>query len=328
MGPDEVIPLLQSAARRAGPADPATAAACILGQRPRAGLGEQSGVGVPAARSGSHAGLSQCECYCKVSAPGRPPCSSLCAARLCGSAPPCTAAPARPRSECRTFFLGFSRLPPTAPASPPAALSTCSAASSTSSLLTQGPCLGEGRAGLHPAPSPSRGRPVEPHTLLLGRGPRQGRCPWLRLPWASVGEPADPQLPWDPRARSSPDRGGPRGPERGQEPLASLPPSGWCAPSVGVCDSAFSLWMGPLLRRPSRNHGAGRHGDSKGRMEVLPAALCVSGFAAPSVRFAARPSSPSAPSPEQRAGQSEGTRWGVRCAEGRKAGSHSASCAR
>lgn len=177
-----------------------------------------------------------------------------------------------------------------------------------------------------PCPRPAGGAPWNP-TLLLGRGPRPGRCPWLRLPWASVGAPADPQLPEDPRAWSSPNRGGPRGPERGQEPLASLPPSGWFAPSLGVCDSAFSLWMGPLLRRPSRNHGAGRHGDSKGRMEVLPAALCVSGFAAPSVRFTALPSSPSAPSPEHKGGQSEGTRWGVRSVEGRKAGSHSASCA-
>lgn len=48
---------------------------------------------------------------------------------------------------------------------------------------------------------------------------------------------------------------------------------------VDVCDSAFSLWMVPLPLRPSRDHGAGRHGDSKGRMEMLPAALCVSGFA-------------------------------------------------
>lgn len=48
---------------------------------------------------------------------------------------------------------------------------------------------------------------------------------------------------------------------------------------VDICDSAFSPWMVLLLPRPSRDHGSGRRGDGKGRMEMLPAALCVSGFA-------------------------------------------------
>lgn len=47
---------------------------------------------------------------------------------------------------------------------------------------------------------------------------------------------------------------------------------------VDICDSAFSPWMVLLLPRPSRDHGSGRHGVCKGRMEMLPAALCVSGF--------------------------------------------------
>lgn len=48
---------------------------------------------------------------------------------------------------------------------------------------------------------------------------------------------------------------------------------------VDICDSAFSPWMVLLLPRPSWDHGSGRRGDGKGRMEMLPAALCVSGFA-------------------------------------------------
>lgn len=66
---------------------------------------------------------------------------------------------------------------------------------------------------------------------------------------------------------------------------------------VDICDSAFSPWMVLLLPRPSRDHGSGRHGDGKGRMEMLPAALCVSGFTLrvpPLVHFLFPPTSPSA----------------------------------
>lgn len=57
-------------------------------------------------------------------------------------------------------------------------------------------------------------------------------------------------------------------------------------------DSAFSPWLVLLLPRPSRGHGSGRRGDGKGRMEMLPAALCVSGFALrvpPLARFLSPP---------------------------------------
>lgn len=65
---------------------------------------------------------------------------------------------------------------------------------------------------------------------------------------------------------------------------------------VDICDSAFSPRMVLLLPRPSRDHGSGRHGDRKGRMEMLPAALCVSGFRSASSAFGSLslPSSPSA----------------------------------
>lgn len=73
----------------------------------------------------------------------------------------------------------------------------------------------------------------------------------------------------------------PRGPlESGsRSPSPGLPSRGvvfsfW----VDICDSAFSPWLVLLPPRPSRDHGSGRHGDCKGRMEMLPAALCVSGF--------------------------------------------------
>lgn len=71
---------------------------------------------------------------------------------------------------------------------------------------------------------------------------------------------------------------------------------------VDICDSAFSPWTVLLLPRPSRDHGSGRHGDGKGRMEMLPAALCVSGFTLrvpPLVHFLSPPPLPQPSTQEQ-----------------------------
>lgn len=196
-----------------------------------------------------------------------PSSSQPCRLRLCGSGISLHSTFCFRLSAC-TFFWRFSHPPPTNPWPSPFPLPPALAQNPPAGLFPHAPLSltcgyqlargWEGRASISVRSPPAGGALARPALASWGEVPGEGRRP-LTQPDMGICGNTGPRLAGDPKALFSHLQRRRSWGQRVEIGLSFSPNFRGvvCSLRVDLCDSAFSFWMGPLLLRPSRDHGAG-----------------------------------------------------------------------